>query len=82
MAMQKTILAIYEDGLLKPLELLRGLAEHERVQLVITTEDMIEQRIAESERLARESVDGLTEEQLRTLEASALEQEHFFGRSQ
>ncbi|WP_179137730.1 antitoxin family protein [Candidatus Entotheonella palauensis] len=80
--MQKTILAIYEDGLLKPLELLRGLAEHERVQLVITTEDMIEQRIAESERLARESVDGLTEEQLRTLEASALEQEHFFGRSQ
>jgi hypothetical protein len=48
---------------------------------VIETEKTIEDRIAESARLARESFEGLTEEQLLILVEAALDQEHFFDRS-
>jgi predicted DNA-binding antitoxin AbrB/MazE fold protein len=82
MAMKKPILAVYEDGSFKPLEPVSDAAEHERVYLMIETEKTLEDRIAESERLARESFEGLTDEQLLILEESALDQEHFFDRSQ
>jgi len=77
----RLIPAIYEDGVFKPLEPVNDLNEHEPVQLVIQTERAIEQRIAESERLARESFEGLTEEQLAIIEEAKLDQEHFFDRS-
>jgi len=79
---QRLIPAIYEDGLFKPLEPVRDVNEHEQVQLAIQTSEVIEQRITESERLARESFAGLTEEQLAIIEAAKLDQEHFFDRSQ
>lgn len=82
MAMKKTILAVYEGGHFKPVEPVSGLAEHERVQLIIATEETIEQRIAESEQLARESFENLTEEQLVLIAEAAFDQEHFFDRSQ
>ena len=81
MAMKKPIMAVYEGGSFKPVEPVSDIAEHERVYLMIETEKTLEDRIAESERLARESVEGLTEEQRRMIEASALDQEHFFDRS-
>ena len=81
MAMNKPIVAVYEGGSFKPVEPVSDIAEHERVYLMIETEKTLEDRIAESERLARESVEGLTEEQRRMIEASALDQEHFFDRS-
>jgi predicted DNA-binding antitoxin AbrB/MazE fold protein len=64
MARKKPIVAIYEDGSFKPLEPVSDVAEHERVYLMIETEKTLEDRIAESERLARESFEGLTDEQL------------------
>jgi predicted DNA-binding antitoxin AbrB/MazE fold protein len=80
--MPRLIPAIYEDGVFKPLEPVSDLNQHETVQLVIQTEEAIKQRIAESERLARESFEGLTEEQRAIIEAAKLDQEHFFDRSQ
>jgi hypothetical protein len=55
--------------------------EHERVYFMIETKKTIEDRIAESERFARESFEGLTEEQLLILVEAALDQEYFFDRS-
>jgi predicted DNA-binding antitoxin AbrB/MazE fold protein len=81
MALKKPIVAVYEGGSFKPVEPVSDIAEHERVYLLIETEKTLEDRIAESERLARESFEGLTEEQLLMLEASALDQEHLFDRS-
>lgn len=81
MARQKTIVAVYEGGSFKPVEPVSDLAEHERVYLRIDTEHTIEERIAESERLARESFEGLTDAQRRVIEAAALDQEHFFDQS-
>jgi predicted DNA-binding antitoxin AbrB/MazE fold protein len=81
MARQKAIVAVYEDGSFKPVEPVSDLAEHARVYLRIDTEHTLEERIAESERLARESVEGLTAEQLRLIEGAALDQEHFFDHS-
>ncbi len=40
------------------------------------------QQIAESERLAQESLEGLTAEQLVIIAEAALDQEHFFDRPQ
>lgn len=80
MAMKKPIAAIYEGGSFKPLEPVSDVAEHERVYLMIETEKTLEDQIAESERLARESFGGLTDEQLLILEEAALDQEHFFDR--
>lgn len=82
MTRPRLIPAIYEDGRFKPLEPISDLNEHEHVQLVIQTPKAIERRIAESERLARESVEGLTDEQLALIEAATLDQERFFDRSQ
>ena len=48
---------------------------------MVETEKTIEDRIAEVARLARESFEGLTEEQLLILVESALDQAHFFDRS-
>ena len=81
MAMKKPIVAVYEGESFTPVEPVSDIAEHERVYLMIETEKTLEDRIAESERLARESVECLTEEQRRMIEASALDQEHFFDRS-
>ena len=78
---KKPILAVYEDGSFKPFEPVSDVAEHERVYLMIETGQTLTERIAESARLARESFEGLTAEQLRLLEESALDQEHFFDRA-
>ena len=40
------------------------------------------QQIADSERLARESLEGLTQDQLGIIADAALDQEHFFDRPQ
>lgn len=39
MAISKTIEAIYEDGIFKPLKPVQGLSEHERVRLTIEPAD-------------------------------------------
>jgi predicted DNA-binding antitoxin AbrB/MazE fold protein len=78
MIMTKLISAVYEKGVFKPLEPISGLSEHEQVHLLIQPLEAIEQHIAESEQLARESIEGLTEEQCAIIEEARLDQEHFF----
>ena len=82
MGVKQSIPAVYEDGVFKPLEPVYGVTDHARVYLIVQTEEDIAQHIAESERLARESLDGLTEEQLAIIAAAVLDQEHFFDRPQ
>lgn len=64
MAEDKTIEAIYEDGVFKPLKPLKGLAEHERVRLTIEPADedegytaQVEAFLAECDRVA-EAIKG------------------------
>jgi hypothetical protein len=47
-----------------------------------STEEALAQRIAEAGHLARESLEGLTAEQLAIIADAALAQEHFFDRPQ
>jgi predicted DNA-binding antitoxin AbrB/MazE fold protein len=82
MGVKQSIPAVYEDGVFKPLEPVYGVADHAQVHLIIQTEEDMVQHIAESERLARESLESLTEEQLAIIAAAALDQEHFFNRPQ
>jgi predicted DNA-binding antitoxin AbrB/MazE fold protein len=82
MDVKQSIPAVYEDGVFKPLEPVYGVTEHTQVHLIIQTEDAIAQRIAESEHLAQESLEGLTEEQRAIIAEAALDQEHFFDRPQ
>jgi predicted DNA-binding antitoxin AbrB/MazE fold protein len=81
MARQKTIVAVYEGGRFTPVEPVSDLAEQARVSLCMDTEHTLEERIAESARRARESVEGLTDAQRRVIEDAALDQEHVFDRS-
>jgi predicted DNA-binding antitoxin AbrB/MazE fold protein len=82
MVMPQSIPAIYEDGVFKPLKPVDGVTEHTQVHLIIQTDDALAQQIAESERLAHESLEGLTAEQLAIIADAALDQEHFFDRPQ
>jgi predicted DNA-binding antitoxin AbrB/MazE fold protein len=82
MVMPQSIQAVYEDGVFKPLEPVDGVTEHAQVHLIIQTDDALAQKIAESERLAQESLEGLTAEQLAIVADAALDQEHFFDRPQ
>jgi predicted DNA-binding antitoxin AbrB/MazE fold protein len=72
--MQKLISAVYENGVFKPLEPVNGLTEHTQVQRWVHAADAIEQQVAESARLAQESLEDLTAEQCAILEAAKLEQ--------
>ena len=82
MVMPQSIQAVYEDGVFKPLEPVDGVTEHAQVHLIIQTDDALAQQIAESERLAQESLEGLTAEQPAIIAEAALDQEHFFDRPQ
>jgi predicted DNA-binding antitoxin AbrB/MazE fold protein len=82
MGVKQSIPAIYKDGVFKPLEPVYGVTDHTQVHLIIQTEEDMAQHIAESERLARESLEGLTEAQLAIIAEAALDQEHFFDRPQ
>ena len=82
MGVKLSIPAVYEDGVFKPLEPVYSVTEHTQVHLIIQTEEAIAQQIADSERLARESLEGLTEDQLAIIAAAALDQEHCFDRPQ
>lgn len=69
--------AIYEDGVLKPLEDPQ-LAEHQRVVLEIR--DPAEQGVGASELAAWQEVfSGLSSEEVAEVEAIALDRSQFFG---
>lgn len=80
MAVSKSIEAIYEDGIFKPLKPLEGLAEHERVRLIIEPlpREASDQEVEAMLELAFATYEGLTEEQIREIESARLDQDHFF----
>ena len=82
MDVKQSIPAVYEGGVFKPLEPVYGVPEHAQVHLIIQTEAARAQQIADSERLARASLEGLTQDQLAIIAEAALDQEHFFDRPQ
>ncbi len=69
--MRQTVNAIYEDGVLKPLEPVK-IKEHSRVCITLETEEERDKKIAEILRLARKSYEGLSEEELSVLEDARL----------
>lgn len=71
--------AIYEGGVLKPLEPVQ-IQEHTRVLLEITIEKDRAREIADVLQLARSSYEGLSEKQLALMESTTLNQAHFFAR--
>lgn len=77
--MTRTIAAVYEGGLFKPLESLE-LPEHTKVQLTIETEEEARARAQVILELARQSYEGLSDEQRTALEAARLDATHFFSR--
>jgi hypothetical protein len=58
------------------------MTEHAQVHLLIHAREGMAQHMAESERLARESLEGLTEEQLASIAEATLDQVHCFDHPQ
>ena len=69
--MSQIIDAIYEEGVLKPLEPL-NLKERSKVQLQILIKDDRRQQAEEILKLARESCKGLSNEELTIMESAKL----------
>ena len=77
--MTRTITAVYEDGLFKPIEPL-ALPEHTKVRLTVEMEEEAEAQAQMILALARQSYEGLSEEQIAALEAARLDATRFFPR--
>jgi predicted DNA-binding antitoxin AbrB/MazE fold protein len=77
--MTRTITAVYENGLLKPLDSL-DLPECARVLLTVETEEEAVARAQKVLDLARKSYAGLSEEEIAAVEAAHLDETHFFFR--
>lgn len=76
--MQMVIEAIYEDGVLKPVEPL-DLPEHSRVWIIVESEEKAKRRAEEILTLARKSCEGLSEKDLAAIESARLNEKSFFG---
>lgn len=76
--MTRTLAAIYEGGLFRPLEPLE-LAEHTKVRLTVETEEEAEARARVILELARQSYEGLSEEEMAAVEAARLDAAQFFS---
>lgn len=78
--MPRTITAIYEEGFFRPLESLE-LAEHTKVWLTVETEEEARARAQAILDLARQSYEGLSEEEVAAVEAARLDAARFFSHS-
>ncbi|MBI3972160.1 MAG: antitoxin family protein [Chloroflexi bacterium] len=72
--MRRTLEAVYEDGVLKPLEAL-DLPEHQRVQVTVTVpaDDAAEETL----KAWMTVYDGLSQEEITEVEAIALDRSRF-----
>ncbi len=75
--MTKTIDAIYENGVLRPLEPI-DIKEHTKVRITLEIETERRKKIEEILELARKSYEGLSEEQLAVVESARLNKTLFF----
>jgi predicted DNA-binding antitoxin AbrB/MazE fold protein len=75
--MAQVISAIYENGVLKPLETI-DLKEHSKVYITIEIEEERKKKVGEILALIRKSREGLSEEELSIIESSRLDKTLFF----
>ena len=75
--MTKTIDAIYENGVLRPLEPV-DMEEHTRVRITLEVEAERKKKIEEILELAWKSYEGLSEEQISIMENARLSKTLFF----
>lgn len=75
--MAQIIDAIYENGVLKPLEPL-NIKEKTKVRIIIEPEKERKKKAEEILALARKSFEGLSEEQISLIESSRLNTNFFF----
>ncbi|MDQ1327253.1 MAG: hypothetical protein QG641_533 [Candidatus Poribacteria bacterium] len=75
--MTQIIDAIYENGVLKPLEPL-NIKENTKVRIIIEPEKERRKKAEEILALARKSFEGLSEEQISLIESSRLDANSFF----
>ena len=75
--MTKIIDAIYENGVLRPLEPV-DIKEHTRVRITLEVDAERKKKIEEILELARKSYEGLSEEQLSIMESTRLSKTLFF----
>ena len=75
--MAQIINAIYEEGVLKPLEPL-DIKEHTKVRIIIEPEKELKKKAEEILELARKSYEGLSEEQISLIESARLDANSFF----
>ena len=73
--MVKTIEAIYENGVFKPMSPLPDISEHKKVTLVI--EDNHEESCDILSLLPRKVYDGLSQKDIEDIENLALDRNHF-----
>ncbi len=84
--MSQIIHAIYEKGVLKPLESL-NLREYARVRIQISMVEDFQQQVEHLDKdraekilmLARSSCEGLSEEELSIMENTKIDETHFFS---
>lgn len=69
--------AIYEDGLLKPVQPL-DIREHTRVRITIEIEGETHKNAEQILALARQSYEGLSKEELEDIQSTNLRSESFF----
>jgi len=75
--MSQIISAIYEEGVLKPLELV-DLKEHTKVYLTIEVEEERKKKIEEILELASKCFEGLSDEEISIMESARLNKTLFF----
>ena len=75
--MLRIIEAIYEGGVLKPTQPL-DISEHTRVRITIEPQHEPREKAEHILALARQSCEGLSKEELATIESAKLSSENFF----
>jgi predicted DNA-binding antitoxin AbrB/MazE fold protein len=75
--MSQIISAIYEEGVLKPLETV-DLKEHAKVYLTIEVEEERKKKIIEIIELAAKCFEGLSDEEISIIESARLNKTLFF----
>jgi predicted DNA-binding antitoxin AbrB/MazE fold protein len=75
--MTRNLAAIYERGILRPLEPLE-LPEYTKVWLTVITEEEVEAHAQAILELARQSYEGLSEKEIADIETARLDATRFF----
>jgi len=76
--MERVFEAIYEDGVLRPVEPL-DIPEHSRVRIIVESEEEAKKRAEEILALARTSCEGLSEEEIAAIDSARLDAKSFFS---